>query len=267
MAARGIGSLLRGVVNAVFRPQQFVAFQTSSYASSTYSVVQQFGYLILVYVVNLSAYALPLTLAGVGLENAQAPPPYYTELVATLGLSPRASWQLLVSFIQNSLFITVATILTLGTFHVSVVLAGKSRGILQSIHTVVYTTSAYLAAVFSGVWYLSTANGVSTARQLVRNLQAEFVYSVVDFLGVGLGLPGGRPDVLVPGEISLEGQWVLAFLLIAVCYYLISLYYGARINHQTNRISGFLAVVMVTLSPIAYVAGSALITTFGVSQL
>jgi hypothetical protein len=263
MAVRGVGSVLRGGFNAVFRPQEFVKFQASAYGVTRLGVVRQFVSLLGVYFVNLAAYAVPLSLAGIGVQNSQQPPAQYGAVLARTGLDPTATWQLIVAFFQNSLFISAATGLTLLTFHVSIVLVRDSRGILQSMHTVVYTTSAYLVAVFSGVWYLTNQAGVSGARTLVRNLQAAFVYAVIDALGSNLALPGGRPTELVPTTITTEGQWILALMVLAILYYLVSLYFGARVNHRASRTKSLIAVVGVALAPVVYVAGSVAVFTIG----
>ncbi|AUG49548.1 hypothetical protein BVU17_18410 (plasmid) [Haloarcula taiwanensis] len=142
------------------------------------------------------------------------------------------------------------------TFHVGVLIVRDSQGIVQSMHTVVYTTSAYLVATFSAVWYLTNQAGVSGARQLIRNLQAAFVYAIIDALGAGVELPGGRPDSLGVTTISAEGQWILAILTLTLLYYLFSLYLGARINHRATRSNAAIAVVAVALSPVVYVTGS-----------
>jgi hypothetical protein len=256
MAVTGIGSVVRGVFDAVLRPHRFVEFQTSSYASTRRETVRQLGSLVVVYAVNLATYATPLTLAGIGVQQGGQPPAAYAGTVGSYGLDPTASWQLLSAFVQNSLFITAATVLTLLSLHVGVLIVRESRGVVQSTHTVVYTTSAYLAAVFSGVWYLTSQPGVSGAREFVVNLQAAFVYVVIDLLGADLALPGGRPGEVAVASITTEGQWVLALLAVGIGYYLFSLYLGARINHQASRSGAFVAVTSVALSPVAYVVGS-----------
>lgn len=263
MATKGLGSVVRSVFDALFRPHRFVEFQTSTYASKRAESVRQVGSLFGVYLVNLVAYAIPLTLAGIGVQRSGQPPAGYATVAGQYGLAPTASWQLLTAFVLNSLYITVAAGITLLTFHAGLVLARGSRGIVQSVHTVVYTTSAYLAAVFSGVWYLTTGQGVSGARELVRNLQAAFVYAIIDRLGADLELPGGRPGEIVVESISTTGQWALALLALALCYYLVSLYLGARVNHLASKRSATLAVFAVILSPVVYVGASVLAVAVG----
>jgi len=258
----GVGSVVRSIFDAIIRPQRFVASQTSSYGVTRVEAIRKFGSIVGVYAVNLVAYAIPLTLAGFGVGSvARQPPAVFSRVVASAGVTPSAAWQLLTAFVQNSLFITIATVITLVTFHIGIVLVGKSRGILQSTHTVVYTTSAYLAGIFSGVWYLTTEPGVRGARDLVRNVQAEFVYLIIDALGAGVELPGGRPETIIPGNISTTGEWILALLAISLVYYLGSLYFGARVNHRAGRFSSAVAVIAVALSPIVYVAGSVIAVT------
>lgn len=256
MSVRGVGAILRGGFDAIFRPHKFVEFQTDSYGASRLGVIRQLGSLLGVYFVNLAAYAVPLTLAGIGVQSAQPAPENFARIVGSYGIDPVASWQLLTAFIQNSLFISIATAITLVTFHMGVVIVRDSQGIVQSMHTVVYTTSAYLVATFSAVWYLTNQAGVSGARQLIRNLQAAFVYAIIDALGAGVELPSGRPDSLGVTIISAEGQWILAILTLTLLYYLFSLYLGARINHRATRSNAVIAVIAVALSPVVYVTGS-----------
>ena len=264
MAETGLGSLARGIFDAVIRPHRFVELQTNTYESSRLSDLSQVGSLLVVYVVNLVAYAVPLTLAGIGIQSQAQPPAAYAGIVEGIGLQATETWQLLSAFVQNSLFITVATVVTLVAFHVGVVLSRDSRGIIQSMHTVIYTTSAYLVAVFTGVWYLTNQSGVDGAREVVLNLQTVFVYAVIDFIGADVSLPVERPDALFTGSLSTTGQWVLAFLIIAVLYYLLSLYLGARVNHLASRVGAFVAVLAVALAPVIYVGGSVLVYTIGV---
>ena len=265
MATKGLGAVARSAFDALFRPHRFVEFQTSTYASTRGEIVRQVGSLFGVYLANLVAYAIPLTLAGIGVQQSGHPPTGYATMAGQYGLAPTASWQLLTAFVLNSLYITVAAAVTLLTFHAGLVLARGSRGIVQSVHTVVYTSSAYLAAVFSGVWFLTTSQGVSGARELVRNLQAAFVYAIIDRLGSDLELPGGRPGEVAVESISTTGQWALALLALALGYYLVSLYFGARVNHLASKRSATLAVFAVVLSPIVYVAASVVAVIVGVA--
>jgi len=257
----GIGSVARAIFNAIIRPQRFVASKTHSYGGTRVAALRKFVSLLGVFVINVIAYAIPLTLAGFGIRDTQQPPVAFASVATNVGISPDAGWTLAFAFVQNSLFITVATGITLVTFHIGIVLIRSSRGVLQSTHTVVYTTSAYLAAIFSGVWYLTSQQGVNGARAMVRNLQAEFVYRIIDLLGANVTLPGGRPETLLPQSISTTGEWVLALLVIAILYYLGSLYFGARVNHRAGRLGSLIAVTAVALSPVVYVAGSIITVT------
>ncbi|MFC7075918.1 hypothetical protein [Haloarcula halophila] len=263
MVARGVGPVVRAAFDAVVRPRRFVAFQQSAYGDSLTATARQLASLVVVYLVNLVLYALPLTVAGVGLQQAGSPPAVFVAVAAPLLGDPAAGWAIAVAFVQNCAFITVATGITLLTFHLGVVATGGARGLVQSVHTVVYTTSAYLVALFSGVWYLTNTDGLAAARALVRNVQAAFVYWVIDLLGSSLELPGGRPDSLVAGPLTTQGRWVLALLCVTTLYYLLSLYLGARINHRTGRTDAATTVVAVALSPVLYVAGSVVATTMG----
>lgn len=60
---------------------------------------------------------------------------------------------------------------------------------------------------------------------------------------------------------------LLAVLALLVCYYLYSLYLGARLNHRMTRTSGVVVIVAVGLSPALYVLGSLIITLAGLPIL
>ncbi|WP_132058141.1 hypothetical protein [Halorussus amylolyticus] len=257
-------NVVSGLYDAVFRPASLVEARTvRERQGSVLNQLRQFRQLVVVYVVNLAAYAGPLTVAGFGRQNVPAMPPWFEGALAGLG-TPEA-WELLYAFAQNSLFLLAATALTLLSVHVSMVLTLQSSGVLRSAYAVIYSTSAYLAGIFTVVWYLSTTSGVTAARTLVVDLQKTFIYAVIDWFGADLGLPGGRPGSLEFGQLTPHGQSVLAVLAVLVAYYLYSLYLGARINHGASRTDGLLVVIAVALSPVVYIGAS--ILTYTVSTV
>lgn len=260
MRHRSLSTVIRGLVDAVFRPRRFVAAQMSAYSTSRMSKLRQIGRLFGVYLVNLITFAGPLTVAGIGVPNTAGSPPSIIHLISPIFGDTATVWRLLLGFIQNSSFITVLAGITLITYHAGILLTRNSAGIIQSIHTVVYSTSAYLAGIFTAVWYLSTTSGLDTAKQYVLNLQREGIYIIIDLLGSGLELPGGRPEQLFIGDFSLTGTLLLSLLVVLLLYYVYSLYLGARLNHRMNRLASVVAVIAVALAPVLYVAGSILVS-------
>jgi hypothetical protein len=258
MVLRSGGAVLKGLFNAVIRPSHFVEIRQATYLRSRLGLAVQFVKLSWVYLTNLLLYAVPLTFAGIGFTSGADAPPWFASLVAALVRSPDALWRLLVGTTQNSAFLTVATGVVLVAYHSSVLFVLSSRGFLRSFYTMVYATSAYLATIFTGVVYLSTASGVEAARALVIDAQKKVFYAVIDAAEADVGLPGGRPDELVLTGLSPRGELIIALLIVAALYFVYSLYLGARINHEMSRIEGLVVVVAILLAPVAYVAASVL---------
>jgi hypothetical protein len=253
-------NVVSGLYDAVLRPAALVEARTGREREG--SLLNQLGQLrrlLVVYVVNLAAYAGPLTVAGFGRQNVPEMPAGFDGAFG--GLGGPETWGLAFGFAQNSLFLLAATGLTLLSVHVSMVVTFQSNGFLRTAYAVIYSTSAYLAGIFTVVWYLSTTEGVAAARSLVVDLQSAFIYAVIDWFGADLGLPGGRPGALDPGQLTTHGQSVLAVLVVLVAYYLYSLYLGARINHEADRIEGLLVVLAVVASPVVYIGASILAYT------
>jgi hypothetical protein len=267
MVTGSLGSVARGIFDALVRPREFVAAQTSAYAQSRTQTLRQTLSLVTVYIVNLVTYAGPLTIAGFGVPAEAGAPPGAVAAAGALVGDPVTLWRFTLGFLQNSSFITALAAVTLLTYHFGVVLTRNSAGFVQSLHTVVYSTSAYLAGMFTVVWYLTTADGLASARDFVLNIQRAAIYAIIDLVGSEFGLPGGRPDGVVPDALSQTGIVLLAVLALLVCYYLYSLYLGARLNHRMTRTSGVVVVVAVGLSPALYVLGSILITLAGLPVL
>lgn len=255
MAYGWVAGTVVGLFNAVFRPSKFVAGRTTAENGNRLFVLRKLGYLIAVYTINLALYAAPLTLTGFGVDESATPPEWFVHSLAADFGEPVTLWQFLTGFAQNSAFLLVATVLTLVTFHTGVFLSRSSKGLLRTVHTVVYSTSAYLAGIFTIVWYLSTNESVTTTRNLVIAAQKAFIYFFIDLMDSNLGLPGGRPETIVLSDLSSDGTLLLALLVVVGFYYLFSLYLGTRINHHTSRFIGLLVVVFVALSPAVYVIG------------
>ncbi|MCU4743326.1 hypothetical protein [Natronoglomus mannanivorans] len=253
------------MANIVFNPANNVASRFERYGQTRRRQMWKAIWLVGFYFLNLVLYAIPLTYAGFGASGEVGSPPAIVDSVAlALGTDPTATWQYLQAVIQNSTFLLLFSVLTFGTFHTAVWLTRSSNGILQSIHTVVYSTGVYLAALFSLTWYLSTASAVNVADEWLIWLQVEFVYSIIDIVGVSLELPVGRQSAVSVEGMSRSGLLGLSGLLITTIYYLYSLYLGARVNHHTTRFTAFVVIGFVIISPVVFVLGSivvALIST------
>jgi hypothetical protein len=255
------GAVLKGLFDAVIRPSKFVKIRQATYLRSRLGLVVQFVKLSWVFLTNLLLYAVPLTLAGVGFTSAATAPNWFETSVQSLVRSPDVLWRLLVGTTQNSAFLTVATGVVLLAYHSSILFVLSSRGFLRSFYTVVYATSAYLATIFTGVMYLSTASGVDRAQTLVIDAQKTVFYAVIDAVDADVGLPGGRPDELVLSGLSPKGEFIIGLLIVAALYFIYSLYLGARINHEMSRLKGLVVVVAIALAPVAYIAASVLYNT------
>lgn len=248
----GTAVLIR-LFDAVVRPSRLVETQRTAYVKSRAELFDRFLKLSWIYVVNILLYAVPLTLAGIGFTSTADPPQWFVTVSGGLVGNTETLWQLTVGTVQNSVFVTVATGVVLVSYHSSVVFTLNSRGFLRSFYTVIYSTSAYLITIFTSVMYLSTANGVTQARELVLGFQKGIFYVFIDAMGADLDLPGGRPGELVLSGLSSRGEFVIGLLIIAAGYFLYSLYLGARINHKVSRIEGIGIVVMILLTPIVYI--------------
>jgi hypothetical protein len=255
MAYRWAIGTVVGLFDALFRPSRFVAGTTTVNGGGRLVVFRKILSLTAVFLINLVLYAGPLTLAGFGVKSTATSPEWFRRS-AVAGVGDTVTvWQLANAFVQNCAFLVVASVLTLVTFHLGILLSRNSKGILRSVHTVVYSTSAYLAGIFTVVWYLSTNENVEMTRRLVIAAQKAFIYYFIDLLGADLELPSGRPKTIVVSELSQQGTLLLAILGVLAIYYLFSLYLGTRINHHSSRFTGLIAVWFVALSPVLYVIG------------
>lgn len=262
MALRSSVYVAKSFLESVFRPSKFVAVRQSTYDINRTVALNQMIRLTTVFFVNVLAYAVPLTLAGIGFTSSATAPGAFVSLIGSFISSTDTLWQLLVGTVRNSAFLTVATALVLVSYHGAVVAVRSSKGFLQSFHTVVYTTSVYLVGLFTGVMYLSTANGLNGARKLVINVQKAFFYVIIDYLGANVSLPSGRPGEITITTLSPRGEMVVALVTLCGLYFLYSLYLGARINHRTNRIEGTMILIGVALAPVAYIASSVIYTQY-----
>ena len=209
------------------------------------------------YLLNLVVYAGPLTLAGFGLgSGGESAPPVWHDVVGPFVDDPTGAYRFVVALAVNSAYLLALSALTFVTFHMGVLLARSSRGVLQSLHTIVYSTGIYLALIFTLAWYLSTADSVAVADDLLIALQSEFVYFVIDLVDVNLALPGGRPEPVDPSRLTLQGKLAIAGLVLSMLYYGYVLYLGARINHRADKLASLIAVLFVAVSPALYVVGS-----------
>lgn len=248
-------------IDILFRPSNLVEGQVSDYSASTIGTWRVMLGLSAYFAVNLVLYAVPLTLAGYGVVSTADAPPLFTAYLGSLFADPTAAYQFLLSTVQNSAYLLVASGLTLVTYHVGVVLTRSSRGYLQSLHTVVYSTGVYLALIFTLVWYLSQAEAIVVADQVMLNVQKEFIYYFIDLYDVNLSLPSGRPTPVDTSRLTLQGKLALGGIAAGFLYYGYALYLGSRINHRASRLSSALAVGFVGVSPVLYVSGSIFATT------
>ncbi|CCQ38055.1 uncharacterized protein Nmlp_3945 [Natronomonas moolapensis 8.8.11] len=264
----GAETILYRVADAVFRPSEFVRAKAAIYSTSRWSTAQYTTQLSVVWVLNVVLYALPLTVTGVGFTSQRSAPAVFVEYTTPLFQSPDSIWQFIFAFGRNSVFFTVASVIILTSFHMAVLITKESRGLMQSFHTVVYTTSAYLAGIFGLLMYLSTTDGLVQTREIVLRLQANAFQAVLDIIGLGIiGIEFSLPASAGPGpivfqDLSAMGTVLFAMLCLLMIYFLYSVYLGARLNHRMDRVSSVIVVAGILVSPIIYIAGSAAVTIF-----
>jgi len=252
----------RGIYDAVFRPAAFVGADHEALEWSALGIIGQLGELLIVFLVNLAAYAVPLTLAGFGTVPQIQPPTFFSVLFAPVLTDTAAAWLFVARFAQNGLYLTGAAVATFLAFHGSVLLTRSSSGVLSSMHTVIYSTSAYLAGIFSFVMYIDARESFARAAELVLWVQLRFVYAVIDAMGSDLVLQNaGRPAPTPPQDVSVGGQLLVAGLAVGGIYYVYSLYLGSRVNHDASRTTAMLTVAAVLTTPVLFVAGSVLAVT------
>jgi hypothetical protein len=254
-----VSRVFRGTFDSIFRPSQFVRVNYHALEGSLWSKFRQIIQLVVIFVANLSAYALPLTIAGFGTV------PNVEQLPILASLSTSEEVRFILRFAQNSLYLTGAAGATFIAFHAGVLLTRSSQGILSSLHTVTYSTSGYLAAIFSFVVYIQTSNQLSQTADFLIWFQVAFVYRIIDMLGANLVLEGVERVGEMPSQgLSPLGQVLIAGLLIACSYYVYSLYLGSRLNHNTSRTTATLTVLAVLSTPIFFVIASVIaVTGFG----
>lgn len=249
------------IIDAIFRPSRFVQSKINTYANHWLGKTVVGFRLTLFYFVNVIFYAIPLTVAGFGFSGETPnPPPIITSTVGGLIGRSAETWGFLFALGVNSAYLLVVSLVIFVTFHAGVFLVRRSEGILQSFHTIVYSTSIYLAGLFTLTWYLSTSNRVTVADEFVLNIQKRFVYLFIDLSETNLELPGGQPEPVSTSAFTLYGQVIVVLLILLSLYLLYSLYLGARINHNMTRRNAIVVVTLVILSPAVYVLGSLVYT-------
>jgi hypothetical protein len=255
MASNLIVGIVRQSYNAVFQPSAFVAAQAETFQHSWLAKGRAISRLAWVYVANLLLYAIPLTLGGVGVDGTQTAPGWFQGLWLPGVSDKTAFWQFLTGLTQNSLFLLALTALVLVTYHVGVTLTLSSDGLVQTMHTVVYSTSAYLAVMFSVTMYVDQNPNTQTAADFLIWVQSQFITFFVDLMNADLTVPGGDSSAVDLATVSPEGELALAVLGLSAIYLLYSMYLGARLNHRTSRSNGAFVVLAVVAAPAIYVVG------------
>lgn len=258
MLIRAGTRLVRGMVGAVVAPSWLVQTERPGFGGSRVDNASRLARLAVVWAVNLVAYAIPLTLSGIGLTVTADAPSGVAVVAGPLGVPSDELWRLLVGTAQNSAFLTAATAVVFVTFHASVLAVERSRGYLQSLYTVVYATSVYLAGIFTLVLFASTSDRVTTAAGFLREFQLLFIETTLTLFGLDLTAGRVDPSALSLRGLSSAGELILAGLLVLSLYFLYSMYLGARLNHGLDQRQSSLVVGGVLFAPVLYVLGSAL---------
>lgn len=251
------------IVRAFINPHGYIGGRSEVYERGIASRIRKGIWLSVVYIFGLVLYALPLTYAGFGMTAVTDDPPAQILPIANaLGWNAAELWLFVRSFGENTAFLVTGSIAILCVYHVAVVVLRTSQGILQSVHTIVYASGMYLAAVYSFVWALSISDAVAVADQVVLAGQAAFITAIIDLTGTNVTLPGG--DVAMPDTAAMTtiGSVLLLGVAISVVYLLYSLYVGVRANHSGSRLQAIGTVVLVSTAPALYVLGSIAVSIF-----
>jgi Na+/proline symporter len=169
-----------------------------------------------------------------------------------------ATWAFLLGLVENSLFLLVASFVVFVTYHLGVLLTNSTRGLLQSMHTVAYSTGVYMAVIFTVTWSLEVV-AAPVARTLVRTIQLRFLYFFIDVMNAPLGRPFGPVETVDLANLTTIGQVFLAAEVVGVLYLMYSLYLGTRLNHRASRAESLIATAFVVVSPALYVIGNILL--------
>lgn len=257
-----IPAIRTSTIDVLFRPSRFVRSRISTYASSLRDQATVFIQLVAIFVFNLVLYSVPITLSGIETVSLVPPaPPLITSILTTLGATSSGVWDFLYRVTINAGFLVAGSATAFFMFHVGVVFLRKSEGVLQSLHTIIYTSSIYLAGMFTVTWFASTAESILVADQVLINYQKRIIYFFIDLTNRDLGLPGGRPESVPTDQLTTLGEFVIFALLLLSIYFIYSLYLGAKINHNMTRADALLTTLIVMLSPAIYIVGSIVYTT------
>ncbi|MFD1597681.1 hypothetical protein ACFSBX_01725 [Halobellus rarus] len=266
MATGRIGRAAVGLFDAVFRPSRFVMASNAASRTSVRRGLSQLRSLLVVFLTNVVLYATPLTLSGYGVAVETEAPSWFVPIAQrTLG-NPDTAWWLFAGIAQNSVFLIALSAVTLLTYHAALVVTRSSKGFLLTVHTVVYSVSAYLAGIFTVLVFLSQAQAYGTARALVIDLQVRFISVFYDLFGVPESRRVFSVGEAVPmAQLNSGETAVLALLVALVLYFVYSMYLGARLNHGAGVGSAVLSLLAVGLSPAVYVAILLVYSTGGVT--
>jgi hypothetical protein len=266
MGTGRVGRTAVGLFDAVFRPSRFVQASNVAGGTLSWNSLSRLKSLLVVFLANVVLYATPLTLSGYGVAVETRAPSWFVPIANTTLGDPVTAWRLFAGIAQNSAFLIALSAVTLLTYHLALVATRSSEGLLLTVHTVVYSVSAYLAGIFTVLVFLSRAPGFETARSLVVDLQVQFITVFYDLFSV----PESRRVFSVDEPVSLvqltsNETAVLAVLVALVLYFVYSMYLGARLNHGAGVTSAALSLLAVGLSPGVYVAILLVYSTGGIT--
>lgn len=248
-------SIVQWPIDVLFRPEQLVYSQDVMGTHSLRLQLAAGAKLLLFLAINLVLYALPLTIAGHGVEESGTAPAAFVTVTSIFVDNPTDVWEFSIALANNSAFLIVAALLIFATFHIGVILSWTSHGILQSLRVVTYSISIYLALIFSLVWYLSLSPRVEVADEFLISLQTKFFYYFIDLFQVNLELPGGRPATVQISTLTTLGSAILVLIMITTIYFLYVLYIGARVNHDASKTEAFTSIIFVIIAPALYATG------------
>lgn len=208
---------LRSVVNGAVRYVLVPSAQFERWGGRTANrgAVGLFAGLTGIYLLNLVLYSLPYTVSGY-LGGGEPVP----ELTRPAGLA-----SLVGELVFGFVILLLVSLYVVAVFHLVLAASMNAKGLLQTYVVLVYSSGVYLAALLSAYnWSLTR---IAAGGQALVRLETD-----------------GVPSFQFSADAGLLDVGVAALVVLATGYFVYSLYLGARINHDADRIPAAAASVL-----------------------
>lgn len=255
--ARGTGRLVGWLFDVILRPGGLA--QTEPNYGPPYSLqsIKLYLFQTLFFLGNVILFALPLALAGQGFVEEESAPSWFATIIPE-GFDINSLWMIVARLINISSFFLALALMTFFTYHVGIWLTRNSQGIVVSYRIIALSTALYLAVIFNLGWVAVLSPQTPVAAEFINWSVREYFLIFADLVNVEAPFEAvEQPDL---AELTSQGQAVLFFLILALCYYAYVLYQGARKSHQLPRYEAVLVVAFVGLTPIMFGTTTVIVT-------